>query len=41
MAVSIRLQIKSMYKDFSPKEQAIADYVLKIPVKSVTVPLVI
>ncbi len=33
MAVSIRLQIKSMYKDFSPKEQAIADYVLKNPSK--------
>lgn len=33
MAVSIRLQIKTMYKDFSPKEQAIADYILKNPSK--------
>lgn len=32
MAVSIRLKIKSLYKDFSPKEQAIADYILENPV---------
>lgn len=29
MSVSIRLQIRTMYNDFSPKEQAIADYVLE------------
>lgn len=29
MANSIRLTIKSMYKDFTPKEQMIADYILK------------
>lgn len=28
MSPSIRLTIKSMYKDFTPKEQAIADYIL-------------
>ncbi|WP_034551752.1 MurR/RpiR family transcriptional regulator [Carnobacterium funditum] len=33
MAVSIRLQIKTMYNDFSPKEQAIADYILENPSK--------
>ncbi|WP_192988070.1 MurR/RpiR family transcriptional regulator [Carnobacterium mobile] len=33
MPVSIRLQIKTMYNDFSPKEQAIADYILKNPSK--------
>lgn len=33
MSVSIRLQIKTMYNDFSPKEQAIADYILENPSK--------
>lgn len=33
MASPIRLQIKSMYTDFSPKEQAIADYILENPSK--------
>lgn len=33
MANSIRLTIKSMYKDFTPKEQMIADYILKDPKK--------
>ena len=33
MSSPIHLQIKSMYKHFSPKEQAIADYILKNPNK--------
>ncbi len=33
MSPSIRLTIKSMYKDFTPKEQAIADYILNDPQK--------
>lgn len=33
MSSPINLQIKSMYKHFSPKEQAIADYILKNPNK--------
>lgn len=33
MASPIHLQIKSMYTDFSPKEQAIADYILENPSK--------
>lgn len=33
MAVSIRLQIKTMYNDFSLKEQTIADYILENPNK--------
>lgn len=33
MTVSIRLKIKTMYDDFSPKEQAIADYILENPNK--------
>lgn len=33
MSVSIRLKIKSLYKDLSPKEQAVADYVLENPSK--------
>ncbi|MDH6364942.1 RpiR family carbohydrate utilization transcriptional regulator [Enterococcus sp. PF1-24] len=33
MEVSIRLKIKTMYNDFSPKEQAIADYILENPEK--------
>lgn len=33
MTVSIRLQIKTLYKDFSLKEQAIADYILENPSK--------
>lgn len=33
MTVSIRLQIKTLYKDLSPKEQAIADYILENPSK--------
>jgi len=38
MAVSIRLQIKTMYNDFSPKEQAIRRlHLKKTPVKSLIV----
>lgn len=33
MTVSIRLQIKTLYKDLSLKEQAIADYILENPSK--------
>lgn len=33
MSSPIHLQIKSMYKHFSPKEQAIADYILENPNK--------
>ncbi|MGM9903778.1 phosphosugar isomerase transcriptional regulator [Enterococcus sp. 10A9_DIV0425] len=33
MTVSIRLKIKTLYKDLSPKEQAIADYILEHPNK--------
>lgn len=33
MKNSIRLTIKSMYKDLTPKEQVIADYILKHPQK--------
>ncbi|MDT2524528.1 MurR/RpiR family transcriptional regulator [Enterococcus raffinosus] len=33
MSSPIHLQIKSMYNDFSPKEQAIADYILENPSK--------
>ena len=33
MSSPIHLQIKSVYKHFSPKEQAIADYILKNPNK--------
>lgn len=33
MSSPIHLQIKSLYTDFSPKEQAIADYILKHPQK--------
>lgn len=33
MSSPIHLQIKSLYKDLSPKEQAIADYILKYPNK--------
>ena len=33
MSSPIHLQIKSMYKDFSPKEQAIADYIVENPIK--------
>ncbi|BBM18797.1 hypothetical protein G15_2465 [Enterococcus avium] len=33
MSSPIHLQIKSLYKDFSPKEQAIADYILENPSK--------
>lgn len=33
MSSPIPLQIKSMYKDFSPKEQAIADYIVENPTK--------
>ncbi|WP_429962006.1 MurR/RpiR family transcriptional regulator [Enterococcus sp. AZ083] len=33
MTVSIRLQIKTIYKDLSLKEQAIADYILENPSK--------
>ncbi|QQU19500.1 MurR/RpiR family transcriptional regulator [Enterococcus casseliflavus] len=33
MTVSIRLQIKALYKDLSLKEQAIADYILENPSK--------
>lgn len=31
MAISIRLKIKMMYQDFSPKEQIIANYILENP----------
>lgn len=33
MTISIRLQIKTLYKDLSLKEQAIADYILENPSK--------
>lgn len=33
MATSIRLTIKSIYKNLTPKEQSIADYILKEPQK--------
>ena len=33
MTISIRLKIKTLYKDLSPKEQAIADYILENPSK--------
>lgn len=33
MTVSIRLKIKTLYNDLSPKEQAIADYILENPSK--------
>lgn len=33
MTISIRLKIKTLYKDLSPKEQVIADYILENPSK--------